>query len=197
MDELILTYEQLYFLGEILKAKYIDYRYIKAMQDIQKQYIYLKNKNISELLGAGVLQEDFSGNLKVLPVYEALLSPIFFGEEETCVETSDGQAYLFHQKEGEQTAVAVVENQLHIRPIKDIFAETSSILKKIFVAQKVVDISCKYAKIGVGGVEQQLSAEEKGIYVKDEHGKQRPVTADEAINLVLDTWLRGGFSYEL
>ena len=80
MDELILTYEQLYFLGEILKAKYIDYRYIKAMQDIQKQYIYLKNKNISELLGAGVLQEDFSGNLKVLPVYEALLSPIFFGD---------------------------------------------------------------------------------------------------------------------
>ena len=143
------------------------------------------------MLGAGVLQDDFSGNLKVLPVYEALLSPIFFGEEETCVETSDGQAYLFHQKEGEQTAVAVVENQLHIRLIKDIFAETSSILKKIF------DISCKYAKIGVGGVEQQLSSEEKGIYVKDEHGKQRPVTADEAINLVLDTWLRGGFSYEL
>ena len=47
MDELILTYEQLYFLGEILKAKYIDYRYIKAMQDIQKQYIYIKNKNVA------------------------------------------------------------------------------------------------------------------------------------------------------
>ena len=33
MGGLILTCEQLYFLGEILKAKYIDYRYIKAMPD--------------------------------------------------------------------------------------------------------------------------------------------------------------------
>lgn len=77
MGGLILTCEQLYFLGEILKAKYIDYRYIKAMPDIQKQYTYLKNKSISALLRAGILQEDFTGNLKVLPAYEALFSPIF------------------------------------------------------------------------------------------------------------------------
>ena len=68
---------------------------------------------------------------------------------------------------------------------------------KIFDGQKAVVISCKYAKIGVGGAEQRLSSDEKGIYIKDGNGKQRPVTADEAINLVLDTWLRGGFSYEL
>lgn len=197
MDGLILTCEQLYFLGEILKAKYIDYRYIKAMPDIQKQYIYLKNKSISALLGAGVLQEDFTGNLKVLPAYEALLSPIFFGKEESCVETSDGHAYMFHQKGEGRTAVTAVEDQLLIRPAKDIFAETSNVLNKIFAGQKSVAISCKYAKIGVGGAEQRLSSDEKGIYVKDGKGKQRPVTADEAINLVLDTWLRGGFSYEL
>lgn len=96
MGGLILTCEQLYFLGEILKAKYIDYRYIKAMPAIQKQYTYLKNKSISALLRAGILQEDFTGNLKVLPAYEALFSPIFFGKEEACAETSDGRAYMFH-----------------------------------------------------------------------------------------------------
>ena len=197
MGGLILTCEQLYFLGEILKAKYIDYRYIKAMPDIQKQYTYLKNKSISALLRAGILQEDFTGNLKVLPAYEALFSPIFFGKEEACVETSDGRAYMFHQKGEVRTAVTAAEDQLHIRPAKDIFAETSNMLNKIFDGQKAVVISCKYAKIGVGDAEQRLSSDEKGIYIKDGNGKQRPVTADEAINLVLDTWLRGGFSYEL
>ena len=35
--EFVLTPKELYFLGSIFRARYIDYAYISAMDDIQKR----------------------------------------------------------------------------------------------------------------------------------------------------------------
>lgn len=187
MSEMILTYEQLYFLGEILNADYIDYRYIKAMPDIQKQYTCMKNQSISALLSAGILREDFMGNLNVMPVYKALLEPLFFGKEEYCIEAFDEKTFLFHVKEESVTTVQIIENKLKIgKTCSSALSGISETMISLLQEQKDGVISCQYAKIGVGGAKQQVLKEKDEVYILEKNGEQKPVKACEAVRYVVE-----------
>jgi len=84
--EVIISPEELYYLGSLMQAKYIDYAYVAAMGDIQQNYALFEKEAQAALVNAGLLMEDFSGNIELDAGAAALLRPIFFGEVETSVD---------------------------------------------------------------------------------------------------------------
>ena len=74
--------DELFFLGELMNAKYIDYKYIASMPDIQKNYLYHKSRVLAELEDKGMIEEDFSGNIEIDEELKEVLEPIFFGKVE-------------------------------------------------------------------------------------------------------------------
>lgn len=127
MNEYILSPEELFFLGTLLQAKYIDYAYIAAMDDIQENFLLKKKETISGLVNKGLVQEDFSGELEVGAELRALLEPVFFGVTETSLDVcyvrdnKHVDIYKFHHKNGKITLVTGKERMLDIKAIDDSF----------------------------------------------------------------------------
>jgi hypothetical protein len=84
-NEIILSPEELYFLGKLFQAKYIDYSYIAAMKDISNNYSVFEKETQSALVSSGVLMEDFSGNIEIDARLTEVLNPVFFGEFESSI----------------------------------------------------------------------------------------------------------------
>ncbi len=85
-NEILITPEELYYLGSAVQAKYIDYAYVAAMDDIGQNYALFESDAKNSLVDAGILMEDFSGSVELDPNAETLIRPIFFGEKETSVD---------------------------------------------------------------------------------------------------------------
>ena len=83
--EIILTPGELYYLGKLLQAKYIDYSYIAAMEDINKDYSLFEKETQAALVNSGALIEDFSGNIEISSVITDVVNPVFFGEFESSI----------------------------------------------------------------------------------------------------------------
>ena len=84
-NEIILTPEELYYLGKLFQAKYIDYSYIAAMKDVSENYSIFEKETQSALVSSGVLMEDFSGNIEIDARLTDVLNPVFFGEFESSI----------------------------------------------------------------------------------------------------------------
>ncbi len=84
--EIKITPEELYYLGGLMQAKYIDYSYISAMEDIQKNYSLYESKAKTGLAKKGLLEEDFSGDMEIALIAKQLLSPVFLGEFESSID---------------------------------------------------------------------------------------------------------------
>ena len=121
--ELILTPEELYYMGRFLQAKYIDYAYIAAMSDIKHNYSLFEKEAQASLVSAGILIEDFGGNLEIDASALSVLKPIFFGEVETsigicCVgEPSTVSVNKFHFHDGAVTMVTGDNGKLVIKAV--------------------------------------------------------------------------------
>lgn len=126
-NEIVLAPEELYYLGSILQAKYIDYAYIAAMEDIGPNYTMFENETRDSLVRAGALMEDFSGNLEVDKGLLGVIKPIFFGEVETSIdicklgEENSVCVYKFHFLDGAITMVTGDSGKLAIRSIDQIY----------------------------------------------------------------------------
>ena len=79
MKEIVLTPEQLYFMGRLLQAQYIDYAYVAAMNDINQNFTLFETEAKASLVSARILMEDFGGNVEVDPTVLGILTPIFSG----------------------------------------------------------------------------------------------------------------------
>lgn len=111
----IMKPEALYFLGIQLNADYIDYRYISEMNDIQKDYLGIRQQCIQDMEDAGYIDEDFSGNISVEEKLSNTLKPIFFGRLECKIEMGD-ETMNIHIHKGEMTYVEIRDN-LYIKQI--------------------------------------------------------------------------------
>lgn len=76
----IISAEELFYLGRMMNARYIDYDYIRVMKDIQKKGALKEKEYMAGLVTKGLLYEDFSGCREIDLALEQLLIPIFFGE---------------------------------------------------------------------------------------------------------------------
>ena len=121
--EIVLSPEELYYLGSILGAEYMDYAYIAAMSKQGKSEELFANEAKASLVETGILTEDFGGNLEVESETLALVKPIFFGKTETSVdvyingEDADMDVYKFHFLDGDITMVTEADGQLMIRAV--------------------------------------------------------------------------------
>lgn len=149
MSELILTPEKLYYLGTLLQAKYIDYAYIAAMDDVAQNYSLFEKEACTELVKAGVLIEDFSGNTEIKGVYRDILSPVFFGETETSIDicnVKEGNKVSikkFHHHDGKTTMVQGKDKELTLSSADcdSIKAEIEAVLAEDYSCEdnKVID----------------------------------------------------------
>ena len=119
--EIILTPEELYYLGSFLQAKYIDYAYVAAMSDIKQNYSLFENETKAALVSSGILMEDFGGQVEIDEEISNLLKPIFFGEVETSLdicllgEKNSVSVHKFHFYDGIITMVTGDNGKLIIR----------------------------------------------------------------------------------
>ena len=124
--ELILTPEELYYLGRILQAKYIDYAYVAAMNDIKQNFTLFEQEAKATLVSAGVLAEDFSGNVTIDQNALKILRPIFFGEVESSVdicclgESNSVGVNKFHFYDGVATKVTGENGKLILATIDQV-----------------------------------------------------------------------------
>ena len=148
MDKVIvLSPEELYYFGTILQAKYIDYAYVAAMDDIGQNYTLFEKETAASLVNKGLLFEDFSGNVEISDEALALLKPIFFGETETSIDICElgdenrVSVYKFHFHDGAITMVSGKEGKLEIKLVDQILIQdmiTKLIPKNYSCEQKVV-----------------------------------------------------------
>ena len=123
-DKIKLTYEQLFFLGELLDAEYIDYRYIAALSDIEQRYYFLRDSARAELVEKELLGENFCGDITVKSWMKDMLEPLFFGGEEFEVEVAytgenaDVLVQLFHIKEEKVTMVTLKKNEIELQVLE-------------------------------------------------------------------------------
>lgn len=149
--EIVLTPEQLYYMGRLLQAKYIDYAYVAAMNDINQNYALFETEAKASLVSAGLLMEDFGGNIEVDPIVLSVLKPIFFGEVETSIdicnigETNTVAVYKYHFYDGAITMVTGEKGKLVIKTADQIAIrdKVESLISKIYDAtnQKVDTIN--------------------------------------------------------
>lgn len=118
MNELRLTPVELYFLGTLLDAEYIDYQYVSALPDIQNNYRVIEEDTIEKLEEKGLVEQDFDGTVSVEESVLNLLKPIFFGEIECRVNTtwSEGNLHIFDKA---MTFVSKEHNHYLIEALDD------------------------------------------------------------------------------
>lgn len=125
MQELIITPEQLFFLGKMRKAKYLDYGYIEAMKDIRQNAKAKQDDANWALVEKGYAQEDFFGGITLEKWVEEMTDPVFFGEFESTVslcdvgETTTQRIWRLHFKEGQGVLSVFQEDGIHFMPLTE------------------------------------------------------------------------------
>lgn len=119
MKELILSPEEIYYIGKVTGGKYLDYDYIAAMQDIGKRGKIKEQEILDGLERKGYAQEDFLGNLEVEPACIEILQPIYQGMYESELilreETGESVHYKFHHMENRITSVECQSQEYRVR----------------------------------------------------------------------------------
>ncbi|MBR2701865.1 MAG: hypothetical protein IKE77_07265 [Erysipelotrichaceae bacterium] len=192
---LTLSPQELYFLGTVLEAKYIDYEYIAHMPDIQKRYSVHEQETLSQLADKGYVEEDFSGNVSVSEEISELLVPVFFGEVESKLMAGEpGDKELdkcnFHFLDGKITKVSgedrltVIEySQDKLRKaIEECFNGYGKTAEGVFDGEKIekiVSVIC--AKANIGSYRKSWLCMNGTIWQADEKGEPEAVELNKAV----------------
>ena len=199
-----LSPRELYFLGGILKARYIDYVYISAMGDVQKHFQAHRRQALRTLTEKNLLREDFSGNITLADGVELILKPVFFGPMETTVQLylpGQGQirTWRLHQLEQAITLVEMADDEISLQIagerqlehlIRTLLPQTKAQgpirpLDKMYV-RRVVTV--RQARVGAPAHEE-IWIEQDGIMYRDDHKETTPLmlTADAFAQQMLMT----------
>ena len=190
-----LSPQELYFLGTVLDARYIDYDYISHMPDIQKRYSVHEQETMSQLADRGYVDEDFSGNVTVDDEIRELLEPVFFGEIEARLMAGEpGDKDLdrcnFHFLEGRITKVTgedaltfaeFGDDELR-KTVEECFSGYGKVLEGTFDEDKierVVSIIC--AKANVGSYRKSWLCMNGTIWQAAENGEPELTDFDRAV----------------
>ncbi len=198
--QLVLTPEELYFLGKLMQAKYIDYAYVAAMNDIGSNYALFEKETQAALVSSGVLTEDFSGNLEIDDRALALVKPIFFGEVETSLdictigETNTVDVNKFHFHDGAITKVTGKGGKLEITAVDAIavqdfvsalvpvdYAAESAVVAEIDKTKITRLLAVKAAAVGVASVVSTY-LEADGVFYRERDGVMESMTREMIVD---------------
>lgn len=134
-EKIIITPEELYVLGIVLNAKYIDYSYIATMKEIGSNNELFEKEMMNQLVKKELLVEDFAGNIIPKEIAIDVFTPLFFGELETTLdiclieEYTKIQTYKFHFFGNQITKIIGTEDALEAEIISE--EELINIVKSI------------------------------------------------------------------
>lgn len=87
-DKVSITPGELYLLGVLMQAKYIDYQYVNVIETLGP-LDKVKKEATNSLQRKGIIEEDFSGNVELNIDVKKLMEPVFFGEVERTLVAYD------------------------------------------------------------------------------------------------------------
>lgn len=206
-ERLVLTPEQLFFLGNVMGAEYINYDYIAAMGEVQRNYSRTHRKCMDDLARAGLLRERLSGEVVLRPMPRKLLHPVFFGKKESSIEIftlgkeKKHELIRFHWSEESITEVRQTADQFVFVPssrdqmealILELVrgAERPMRMKALFEETVTRIIAAKRATVGEASTGVVLFEMFGGLYTMDEDETLHAVPASQARAMVL-TELKG------
>ena len=105
MEECRLTPVELYFLGVLLDAEYIDFNYISSIPEIHNNYRVIEQNTLDRLENKNYIEQDFDGTITVNEQLEDLLKPVFFGLVECRLITTWSEGNL-HVGKGFMTFIS-------------------------------------------------------------------------------------------
>ena len=206
-EEIRLRPEQLFFLGQLMGARYIDYAYIADMRELGRSYPYIEQGVLTELSREGLIRKRLGGGTVVRSDVASLLMPVFFGRLETGLEITlpqekRAESTGFHYFNGACTMVRREGNILilseasfqtlrslvlsavgrHWASARTIPALRQDTVQRVICAKRgVVDGegSCLY-----------LAEQFGGLYTTDKQDRPQAVRDEEAAQLLL-TMLKG------
>lgn len=201
-DTLTLTPEQLFFLGILMDAQYIDYAYIASLQEIRRNYTRTRRKCLSELAEAGVLRERLSGEITLRPGPKQLLSNLFFGKDQSSLEVytlgkkMSHSVFRFHRLGDAVTRVSTEDGRLTLSQsspeemeqlVSALVRGTEQPMSVIAIEKGAVTrmITAKHATVDVGSTGCVLFEQPGGLYTVDENGKPVALPASQARRLIL------------
>lgn len=201
-EKLILTPEQLFFLGTVMEAEYINYDYIAALGEVQRNYSRARRKTMDDLARAGLLRERLSGEVILRPTPKQLLNPVLFGKKESTFEifkfgkerTHD--LFRFHWSEDSVTQVQQTEDQLVLsqsspEQIEALVAEWIRGAERPMRMEGLLEesvtriLTVKRATVGEGSTGVVLFEQFGGLYNMDDSGKLHAVPASQARAMIL------------
>ena len=119
-NEIVLSPEALFFLGQWMQAEYIDYDYIAMLRDLGRDYSRIQRRCLQELSGEKLVRQQITGEVSVRPQLERLLKNVFFGKLETSLdvfsklEGGSRETYRFHYLDGTVTLVRQEQKRLYL-----------------------------------------------------------------------------------
>ena len=125
MQDIKIKPEELYFLGELMQAQYINYEYIAAMPDISQAYAAEKTNAIRNLGKRGLVSESLRGGVRVSPDLQKLLRPVFFSKTENALRilTRKPEHSLeilrFHVLDGSVTMMQMTQKQMKLTAVTE------------------------------------------------------------------------------
>ena len=114
-----LTPMELFFCTRVMKAKYLDYEYLRRTPDVQKQYLLHEQETLEQLEEKGIVELDFDGTAEMVPEYEALLRPVFFGEKESRLDVKGRSSKRFHIHKGKIVMSRIGEEIITFREVSE------------------------------------------------------------------------------
>lgn len=205
--KLTLTPEQLFFLGTVMDAEHINYAYIAALGELQRNYNRTRRKCLDELVQAGVLRERLSGELLLKPAPKKLLSNLFFGKKETELEVftlgekPSQNTVRFHWSENSVTRVNVKNTCFEIFEsseqalealVQELVAGAENPLPVSHIQRDAVTriITAKQATVDVDSKGTVLFEQYGGLYTVDNNGTAVGLSAEQA-KIALLSQLKG------
>jgi len=168
--------EELYFLGELMHAQYINYAYIAAMSDISQAYVAEKASAIRELGKRGLISETLRGGIRVSTELQKLLQPVFFAKREntlhilTLKPEQSVEVLRFHVLDGNMTMVRMDQKKMQLTAVTEAdIREILSSMALYHAAERVIYVSSSCIAVGVQ--KQTYLLQEGRCYGADASGK--------------------------
>ena len=201
-DKLILTPEQLFVLGSFMDAEYINYSYIAAMGEVQRNYSRIRRKCLDDLTQAGILRERLSGEVTLRPVPKRLLHNVFFGKKETTLEIftlgkeNTHTLFRFHRSDDSVTRVQEKDGALILCPTTDeelailverwiVGTETPVPISTIRKENVTCIITAKQATVDVGSSATVLFEQSGSFYTVKDEGEVLGIPVSQARSIIL------------
>ncbi len=113
VNEIIISPEELFFLGVLMNAEFIDFDYIASLHEIQRNFNAVKDKCILNLSRRRLVSKKLNSEMSIDPKLKKMLECVFFGRLETSLdviaseESQKKYAKKFHYLDGDCTMVNI------------------------------------------------------------------------------------------